>query len=179
MSAKSIYHRLVPYGVRAPLGLARRNVADRLRRAVVSTPLPPRELLAATQITPWVDEYLTAGRRAALAIERVFDGAGLAASASARVLDFGAGPARVARHLTRTAWEIHACDWDERAVQWATKALPRVHFTTIENAPPLPWPGETFDAAFAATAFIRLGPADRSAWADELARVVRTGGLLA
>ena len=176
-SAKALYHRLIPERIRNPFGFARRSFADSLRRAITRPPLPPRELLANIQLTPFLSEYLAIGKRSAKSIVGALALAGIARDARVRVLDFGCGSARTLRHLRDTEWEIHGCDVDREAIDWVSKAIPFARFQVNPSDPPLPYERETFDAVFAVSLFTHFTEAQQTIWATELARILKPRGV--
>lgn len=175
--AKTLYHRLVPASVRNPIGMLRRKAIDRLTRAT-SAALPPVELLANVQMTPFVREYLEVGERSAASIRRYFEESGIAPTAVRAVLDFGCGSARTLRHLTDTRWTLSGCDVDDAAISWASNHLQGIEFKRSGERPPLPWDDASFDAAFAVSVFTHFSPAEQRDWIAELARVLKPSGVL-
>ena len=175
---KDIYHRSVPAGVRFPIGRLRRTLMDQgLRLSGKHGPLPPRHVLKKVQMTPWAMEYLEVGRRSAETIRRVLAEAGVRAEASHKVLDFGCGLARTLRHLTSTAWDLWGSDVDEDSVVWSQRAVPEVQFEANGVDPPLPFDSEFFDAVYAISVFTHFSTDHQHRWAEELARVLRPGGI--
>lgn len=174
---RGVYHRAVPERIRNPIGMARRRLQDRMTRALSPVPLPPVELLANIQLTPFVSEYLTVGGRAADGIRSALQRAGVRAQAD--VLDFGCGSARTLRHFTRAEWTLHGCDVDEAALEWARRALPGVDLRLNETSPPLPWADGSFDAVWAVSVFTHFDERAQREWFGELARVLRPGGIAA
>lgn len=177
-SLKSIYHRLIPARFRNPVGLLRRDLADRARRALSPGKLPDRERLRAIQCTPWVGEYLEVGSRAAASIAGALSAAGLEGRTGARVLDFGCGSGRVLRHLRDTSWTLLGCDVDADAVAWSAGALPGIELQASPSEPPLSWPAASFDAIYAVSVFTHFDERQQLAWRDEMHRLLRDRGLL-
>lgn len=176
--AKSVYHRLVPERIRNPIGLWRRQLLDRLQRAATRLPVPPRDLLANIQMTPWAHEYLGVGRRSARSIVQQLELANLSTARAARVLDFGCGSGRILRYLKDSAWELHGCDVDRDAVHWSERALPFARLAVCSSFPPLPYSEQTFDIVLAVSVFTHFSPEEQQSWAAELARVMRPSGVL-
>lgn len=174
---KALYYRAVPQRIRNHIGFARRSFADQIRRAITRPPLPPGELLTRIQGTPFLGEYLEVGRRSAESISQALESCGIPRQKHGRVLDFGCGPARTIRHFRSTEWELHGCDVDEAAIEWAAQALPFVRFRVNARTPPLPYEGSIFDAVFAVSLFTHFPPAEQSAWAEEISRILKRGGI--
>lgn len=176
--AKAIYHRIVPARIRNPIGLIRREVTDRVRRMFARTPLPPRQLLANIQMTPWAFEYLGVGKRSAESILHQLTLSGIAKSTPIRLLDFGCGSGRILRYLKSPAWELHGCDVDQDAITWSGKALGFVKLEVCSPSPPLPYPDSSFDVVITVSVFTHFSEEEQQVWRDELARVIKPGGLL-
>lgn len=174
-TAKAFYHRLVPATIRNPIGLARRDLTDRLRRLFSRRVLPPRELLSHIQMTPYLSEYLEVGKKAARSIIAAFARTGLASGAS--VLDFGCGSGRALIHMDNRGWSLFGCDIDDEAITWSRKALPAASFEVNKPQPPLPFASGQFDAVFAVSVFTHFDRDEQTAWARELRRILKPGGI--
>jgi SAM-dependent methyltransferase len=176
--ARNLYHRAVPASLRNPFGMVRRRIIDRFTRWTTSPPLPPPELLENIQISPFVAEYLSVGKRSAASIGAVAE-TYLPAEQPLRVLDFGCGSARTLRHLTGRGWELHGCDVDREAIGWARETLRGAELRVNDPLPPLGWENCSFDFIYAISLFTHFSPEMQRLWARELARLLRPGGVLA
>lgn len=156
--------------------MIRRNLHDRLLRSLSRTPLPPVELLRNIQLTPFVSEYLTIGRRSADALDAALRRSGVREGGD--LLDFGCGSARSLRHFHGSEWTLHGCDIDSEAIEWARRAMPAVDLRVTDTNPPLPWGQESFDGIWAVSVFTHFSESAQRAWLAELARVLRPGGVL-
>lgn len=173
-----LYHQFIPDTIRFPLGRARRTMLDGWIRATGGHgPLPPRRVLQRVQLTPWVMEYIEVGARGAETVRRELIAAGLDEETPQRVLDFGCGLGRTLRHLRSTSWQLAGCDVDGDSIAWTRRALPSIPLEANPPRPPLPYADHSFDALYAISVFTHFGPAEQSAWAEELARVLCPGGL--
>ena len=173
--AKAIYHKFIPESVRSPIGMSRRRLADRWTRLVHRGPLPPSELFAHLQTTPFVSEFIRSGERAANAIRCAIDGC---LPPSAPVLDFRCGSGRTLLPLSRTTtWELSGCDADAAAVRWLSEALGSERVRSTPASGPLPFRDASFDALYAVSAFTHFTIDEQRAWSVELARVLVPGGL--
>lgn len=179
MALKTLYHRLVPASIRYPVGHFRRSVADHYRRLATPGPLPPRRLLDRVQMTPWIHEYLRVGRVSASTLAEALDRFGVARDAPADVLDFGCGLGRTLRFVVDGAWRLSGCDVDAEQIAWCRKAFPSLDLRVNASSPPLPWSADSFDALWAVSVFTHFAETEQDAWADELARVLRPGGVAA
>ena len=181
LSLKAIYHAAVPKKIRYPIGHGRRALLDSVRRRRIGGPLPPRSLLQKVQMTPWIDEYLEVGSRSHRSI---LDAVGRHRNLkdSCAALDFGCGLSRTLRHFAdgpSAHWHLHGCDVDPPLVEWSRSAFPHMDIRVNAVAPPLPWEDRSFDLVWAVSVFTHFDSAGQRVWADELARVIKPGGLAA
>ena len=97
-----------------------------------------------------------------------------------RWLDFGCGCGRVARSAGADSRvpELWGVDVDARAVGWCRRHLDRERYRVIGGEPPTEFSSGFFDAAYAVSVFSHLPESAAHAWIHELARLLRTGGLL-
>lgn len=97
-----------------------------------------------------------------------------------RALDFGCSSGRVVRVLAAAyrSVEWHGCDPNGPAIDWARAHLPEARFLQSPTQPPLRYADAHFDLAFAISIWSHFGERAAGQWLDELARVVRPGGLL-
>lgn len=157
--------------------MARRRLTDRMTRAVTTPPLPPVELLANIQLTPFVSEYLAVGRRSADAIVTELAAVGLHPSHPLDVLDFGCGSARALRHVaSSTKWRLSGCDVDRAAIEWDAATFPNASFYVNEAEPPLRYGSASFDVVYAISLFTHFAEEAQRQWISELGRLVRPGG---
>ena len=94
-------------------------------------------------------------------------------------LDFGCGCGRVARHLIGSSMvgTFTGADVDARLVSWMKAHLPGT-WVRSNPQPPLPFPAASFDVIVSVSVFTHLSEPAQQAWARELRRVLRKGGLL-
>jgi SAM-dependent methyltransferase len=156
------------------------DVFDLLGRPAVHLPVPPRRLRAAVGRTSAREEYLQAGAVAAAEILGAFSRCASPGASYESWLDFGCGPGRLSRYLTlsRVCTHLLGVDVDEEAIAWASKHIPGASFRVSSEQPPLPLPTSSIDVAVAASVFTHFSEAQQLRWLDELARVLRPGGLL-
>ena len=95
-----------------------------------------------------------------------------------RVLDWGVGCGRLARHFPPAhARALAGCDIDRDNVEWCASSLPGT-FALSALVPPLPFERESFDVVYGISVFTHLREAMQLRWLDELARVSRPGAIL-
>ena len=69
-------------------------------------------------------------------------------------------------------------DYNERSIAWCADHIPNIRFRVNKFLPPLPFEDELFDATYNFSVFTHLSQAAQKAWAAEMLRVLRPGGLL-
>ena len=142
-------------------------------------PLPPRSLRMAVAGTPDPVWFLRSGARTAERIASLLSSHGEPVEQVDALLDFGCGCGRVLRHWrSLPATSIHGTDVNRRLISWCEKNLTFATFSTNKLEPPLPLEGDRFDAAYGFSVVTHLPEELTFAWLDELARVLRPGGLL-
>jgi ubiquinone/menaquinone biosynthesis C-methylase UbiE len=96
------------------------------------------------------------------------------------ILDFGCGCGRVLRHWKPpTGSKLYGTDCNPELTAWCRRKLDRLaEFQTNKPAPPLKYEAEKFDLIYAVSVFTHLPEDLQYAWLDELARVLKPGGLL-
>ncbi|MGE5089282.1 MAG: class I SAM-dependent methyltransferase [Candidatus Levyibacteriota bacterium] len=96
-----------------------------------------------------------------------------------RVLDWGVGCGRVARHFPASrAQALTGCDIDADNVAWCAAHLPG-RFVHCAIAPPLPFPDASFDAIYGISVFTHLREPMQLRWLEELARIAASGAIVA
>ncbi|MEI6576863.1 MAG: class I SAM-dependent methyltransferase [Bacteroidota bacterium] len=101
--------------------------------------------------------------------------------APANILDWGCGPGRIIRHLPGVmpnGINYYGTDYNTESVNWCSKMLPGIHFYRNHLEPPLHKDLQGFDAIYGISIFTHLSEEMHLAWAAELQRVLRPGGLL-
>lgn len=193
---RALIRRVVPGPVRAGL---RRVVADaRYRRqdlladlrdrvaGAEGLPLPPPGLRHRVGPNSSRAEFLHVGALCAGDLLKTYGELGRPAAGDRRWLDFGCGCGRVARHLLAPEARERSpeqgrvytgVDVDRRQIAWAARHLPG-RFQVIPAAPPTALGDGEFDVIFTISVFTHLDEGPQVAWLDELARLLRPGGLL-
>ncbi len=144
-----------------------------------SLPLPPPDLLVRVVGNSDAEMFLDSGERTAQVISACAARHGLPISQAGRLLDFGCGCGRVARH-----WHafpdarIAGVDSDAKLVEWVRTNLPFMDVALNTLAPPLAYPDQTFGLVYAISVFTHMTEELAISWIDELRRVLRPGGLL-
>src|SRR5204862_214555 len=141
-------------------------------------PVPPPHLIVRVAGTPDVAWFLESGRLAAESIGAALERAGTGIEAMTSVLDFGCGCGRVVRHWARCDVRVSGSDVSGAAIDWCRDNLPFARFETNGLSPPLAFPHESFDLAYALSVLTHLPEAIQHEWMDELRRVVRRDGFV-
>jgi len=97
-----------------------------------------------------------------------------------RILDWGCGAGRIARHLAQVLDpnRVHGCDIDREAVAWAQQNLPGARFDRVEPYPPTHYPDEFFDGVYGISVMTHLDEAAQRLWLEELQRITQPGAAL-
>jgi SAM-dependent methyltransferase len=98
------------------------------------------------------------------------------------VLEWGCGPARLIRHLpgllAPQQASLTGSDYNPRTIEWCGANLKGIRFVLNQLRPPLSVEADRFHAVYNFSVFTHLSEDVQLAWAAELTRVLRPGGLL-
>lgn len=143
-------------------------------------PMPPRELLVAVAGTAgerWFSERGQADARRFIAAAATH---GLHVDGPLSVLDFGCGSGRIARWLAPDVMArggaFHGSDLNPTLVKWCADNLPGT-YASNELRPPLAASDATYDLVYGHSVVTHLSEKVAFSWLQELARVLRPGGL--
>jgi glycosyltransferase involved in cell wall biosynthesis/SAM-dependent methyltransferase len=140
---------------------------------------PPAIAFDAFNKVDW-DMYRDGGRKHA----EVFTNAILDSTAERKVsvLEWGCGPGRILRHLPELLGErcgrLAGSDYNGDTIAWCRTHLPAIAFAENGLMPPLPFADASFDAVYSFSVFTHLSESVQMAWASELMRVLKPGGVL-
>jgi SAM-dependent methyltransferase len=141
--------------------------------------VPPPEVAARIGVSDRM-QYVMYGRGIYRGFERALQkNFGTSFASYSKILDWGCGSARIARHILPTlspAASLIGFDIDEYAVDWSNKNVGR-SFHVCKTEPPLDLAAASADVAYAYSVFTHLAADNMSAWADEMARVLKPGGI--
>ncbi len=138
-------------------------------------PLPSAYLRVITAGSASAEAFVLTGQWAADAFIRLAEKHGRPLTPQTHVLDFGCGCGRIARHLIGKA-AVSGSDLNPRLAGWCAANLPG-EFRRNGVLPPAPFADAGFDLVYSVSVFTHLHEPNAKAWLDELARVVRPGGL--
>jgi len=98
------------------------------------------------------------------------------------ILEWGCGPGRIIRHIAAgppgRQVRLAGTDVNEASIAWSARHLPGIDFRPNGFSPPLPFADSAFDVVYCFSVFTHLSDAAQQAWAGELHRVLRPGGVL-
>jgi ubiquinone/menaquinone biosynthesis C-methylase UbiE len=143
-------------------------------------PMPPPALRVVVSGTPDASWFSKRGEADAERILQLATAHGLDSGAPLRVWDLGCGCGRVARHIapqiTAAGGLFQGSDIDPRGVRWCDESLPGEYFTN-KLRPPTRQQSASIDLVYAVSVLTHLRENATETWIEELARVVRPGGL--
>lgn len=99
-----------------------------------------------------------------------------------RVCEWGCGSARIIRHMPdlfrEQECELYATDCNATSIEWCLAHVPGVTFQRNSLEPSLAFEDGFLDTLYCVSVFTHLSEAKHILWINELARVLRPGGLL-
>lgn len=98
-----------------------------------------------------------------------------------RILELGCGVGRIGRELAPHVAHWEGCDISSNMIDVARErlsAFPNIGFTELHRSSLEPLPGDSFDKAYCVAVFIHMDKEDFFLYLQELARVLKPGGLL-
>jgi SAM-dependent methyltransferase len=170
--------------LRSGARLRERFLALRARGAEVTgpdgLPLPPPKLRVAVDgRSADAGRFIRVGAQSAQRVRRAIAAAGRDVSEFERILDFGCGCGRVARHWANlNGPEIFGCDQNPELVEWCSQNLPFMSVTVNGLEPPAPYEDSSFDLVYALSVLTHLPEELQSPWMAEFRRILRPEGLL-
>jgi SAM-dependent methyltransferase len=159
---------------------ARRAANEPLRsRFPDGLPAPPPYLVFLVTSSFDLRGFFESGREGAAAIRETLMRNGYDMERFGDVLDFGCGAGRILRHWAGISGpRFHASDYNPRLAGWCRENLAFADCHVNQLAPPLPFEASSMDCVYTISIFTHLMEPLQFAWLDELARVLRPGGLL-
>ena len=143
-------------------------------------PFPPRELMYRVGAFPGSDTPAGYTAFGELLKQEVLDLLPADWSFEGKsVLDFGCGAGRVLRNFEAESAvaSFAGCDIDARSIEWLHEHLPWIDARLVDEAPPAPWPDDSFDLIYALSVFTHLTD-HWAGWLLELHRLLRPNGVL-
>ena len=146
--------------------------------AARTLPMPERDNIVRVAGDVGPDGFLLGGAMWHSRIECLIQRyVGRAPSTLDRILDWGVGCGRIARHfLERGQRNLYGADIDTVNVQWLRENLNWNEAIRIDFDPPMPYPPDHFDVVYGHSVFTHLSYDDQFVWLSELRRVLKPGG---
>jgi SAM-dependent methyltransferase len=136
-------------------------------------PLPSPSLIRRTYGDASLEAYRNWGRENAAEMEAALSR--FVDLPQATIAEWGCGLGRLAMHLAPKT-DYTGFDIDESSLAYCRENLPGAYLRN-DPMPPLPAEDESFDAVFAVSIFTHLSRAQHPAWAAEICRVLKPGGV--
>lgn len=156
------------------------NVGYRLAGSSDGLPIPPTRLVNLVADSKEVAWFLRGGEMGHQSICYALEKNDLRAEDFEAILDFGCGCGRVIRcWKSLSGPRIHGTDYNSTLIEWCRRHLGHLaEFGVNELIPPLDYASESFDFAYAISVFTHLPEDMQLEWMEELARVLKPGGVL-
>lgn len=142
--------------------------------------IPPEDLaFDAYHHVDWA-AYRDTGRRHATVYARLI--AERIQSRRLDILEWGCGPGRIIRHMKDYLPDrdvmLTGTDCNDLSIAWCAGHIPGVAFVANAFMPPLPFADGSFNVAYNFSVFTHLSEPVQKAWAAEMSRILRPGGVL-
>lgn len=141
-------------------------------------PLPPTEMRLLSAGYTAADRFVLSGSKGLQWLSEIVAKHGAVLDAEDDVLDFGCGAGRYVRHLGDHDGRIVGIDYNPYLLAWTKGNLRFARFEVCGSRPPTAEPDASFGLIFAVDVFSHLDGSLQRPWFDELARLLRPGGLL-
>lgn len=145
------------------------------------TPSPPPELLMQIANDPSVEAFVSSFPHVRVAVSDYLGRAGYRFGGFRRILDFGCGVGRflfAMKEVLGPEQRMFGCDIDSQCIDWCSGNIDFAKVTRSQIAPPLPYRDGEFDLVYALSVFTHLSLDLQFAWAWEISRVLKPGGVL-
>ncbi|HEY6145234.1 MAG TPA: methyltransferase domain-containing protein, partial [Solirubrobacterales bacterium] len=140
--------------------------------------LPPQEMRLLSAGTAQPDRFIASGRTGLEWLRTTLAKHGVSMDDGTDILEFGCGAGRYIRHLSNHSGSVVAADYNPYLLAWTKANLRFARFAVCGSRPPLSEEDDQFDVVYAVDVFSHLEDSVQVPWFDELARVLRPGGLL-
>lgn len=144
-------------------------------------PIPPDEVILTSVGKADKKLYLAGGLADRNYVLSFLQTAGLDTSKGKwKILDWGSGSGRVARHWESLSAnvDLFGCDVREEPVRWCQENLSFGNFSVSAHNPPLNYPDGHFDAIYGLSVFTHLSFKSHYLWMAELWRLLKPNGVV-
>jgi 2-polyprenyl-3-methyl-5-hydroxy-6-metoxy-1,4-benzoquinol methylase len=93
-----------------------------------------------------------------------------------KVLDWGVGCGRLARHFAREGYDIHGIDIDAENVRWCNEHIGAGNYFCVDLYPPTGLPSDSYDVIISSSVLSHLTESTMRAWLAEINRLLTPGG---
>jgi SAM-dependent methyltransferase len=154
-----------------------RNSIKSFFKTNAGLPMPPAYFICETYRLNY-NGYFYGGKETAQEFAETF--AKHVDTTNCRILDWGCGPGRIVRHLPEILpnSEVFGSDYNKDYIDWCSSNLKNIKFITNELAPPINFQESFFDVIYGISIFTHLSKEMHYAWANELLRILKPGGIL-
>jgi SAM-dependent methyltransferase len=141
-------------------------------------PTPPIKLIARVDGSASPEFYLLKGAQNYREFLRLIEKHSEISNIST-LLDWGCGSGRLTGFFLKYSGipDIHGCDIDAEAAQWANEHFPQGTFRAIPPHPPTSYNENQFDLIVSFSVLTHLDRENQNAWLEEMRRILRPGGL--
>ena len=146
-------------------------------------PVPPirlRDMVRRGATLP--EDFILEGAQAYDKIRKGLVEAGAEFNADSRIMEFGVGCGRIARHFFYDGVNrFIGTDVDYELIDWCNEnlaSLDSINFLRNGYVPPLPLESESISLCYSISVFTHMDIENQKVWAGELARVIKPDGLL-
>ena len=146
---------------------------------IIDCNIPPNSIMRRTSGKS-ISRYFYSSITTSLPIITIMKFLGLPDRADVKILDFGCGAGSQLRVMNKhfIATELHGCDVDLAAVEWASLEYPSSQIIRNSAGEQLPYPDQFFDAAYTVSTFSHFSLEMTEFYLSEFHRVLKSGGLL-
>ena len=142
-------------------------------------PYPPPHLCFHVAANYDPVHYFSTGEMGIAAILNILQKSGREIDEFERILDFGCGCGRIARHLQKLEGaEVFGADISPELIEWSRQNLTFAQFSTNGLTSGLEYADNNFDFVYAVAVFGHFREDLQKHWMSELRRVLKPGGFL-
>lgn len=141
-------------------------------------PIPPADLMRLSVASADPEKFLSRGYSSHKKVISALSDTHLNLDTPLRILEWGCGCGRIARHFNESNHVFYGVDINELAIKWCDANLKFGNFFTCDLNPPLPFESEYFDVIYAGSVITHLSLEAQIKWCAELHRILKPDGRL-